>query len=224
VKSRQFCSVCKDLLEMEVVPTSDGDDDDGVIWYRCPQCQGFLPKLKSAGEEEDEPESSGESRVDTEASDEDPLRWDSPAAMMEEMGTSSENPENEDVELGVSLLESDDDLLVGVETVSTLSEIDDESFDPVDPIEELEEDKDEETPDDGEPILKYASMLAESDVSEAVPYRPWDVYEVGQCVNHLAWNDCGVVVAKEKLPGGRNIIKCYFETAGVVRLIEMAPR
>ncbi len=33
---------------MEVVPTGDGDDDDGVIWFRCPQCQGFLPKLSGA--------------------------------------------------------------------------------------------------------------------------------------------------------------------------------
>ena len=48
MKSRQFCSVCKQWLEMEVVPTGDGEDDDGVIWFRCPQCQGFLPKLKGA--------------------------------------------------------------------------------------------------------------------------------------------------------------------------------
>ncbi|MBK7187740.1 MAG: hypothetical protein IPH86_03390 [bacterium] len=34
---------------MEVVPTGDGDDD-GVVWFRCPQCQGFLPKLSSAVE------------------------------------------------------------------------------------------------------------------------------------------------------------------------------
>jgi len=66
--------------------------------------------------------------------------------------------------------------------------------------------------------------LAESDVSAAVPYRPWDTYEVGQCVNHLAWDDCGVVVAKESLPGGRKAIKCYFEDAGVIRLIEQAPK
>ena len=44
MKSRQFCSVCKQWLDMEVVPTGDGDDD-GVVWFRCPQCQGFLPKL-----------------------------------------------------------------------------------------------------------------------------------------------------------------------------------
>jgi len=48
MKTNQFCSVCKQWLDMEVVPTSDGDDDDGVIWFRCPQCQGFLPKLSGA--------------------------------------------------------------------------------------------------------------------------------------------------------------------------------
>jgi hypothetical protein len=32
------------------------------------------------------------------------------------------------------------------------------------------------------------------------------------------------VVGKESLPGGRQVIKCYFEEAGVVRLIEKAPR
>jgi hypothetical protein len=58
----------------------------------------------------------------------------------------------------------------------------------------------------------------------AAPYRHGGTYEVGQCIHHLAWNDCGVVVAKEQLPGGRQVIKVYFEEAGVVRLIEQAPR
>ncbi len=56
------------------------------------------------------------------------------------------------------------------------------------------------------------------------PYRPWETYEVGQCIQHLAWEDCGVVVAKEELPGGRQVIKCFFEEAGVVRLIENAAK
>ena len=34
MKSRQFCSVCKEWLEMEVVPTSDGEEDDGVRKHR----------------------------------------------------------------------------------------------------------------------------------------------------------------------------------------------
>jgi hypothetical protein len=67
-------------------------------------------------------------------------------------------------------------------------------------------------------------MLAAVDPETSVPYRPWDSYQVGQCVLHLAWNDCGVVVAKEVLPGGRHVIKCWFQGAGVVRLIENTPR
>ena len=75
-----------------------------------------------------------------------------------------------------------------------------------------------------EPLHEYAALLAEKDQSEPTPYRPWESYEVGQCIHHQAWEECGVVVAKEKLPGNRQVIKCYFEEAGVVRLIEMAPR
>ena len=82
----------------------------------------------------------------------------------------------------------------------------------------------DEAVDPGDPIHEYAAMLAKMDQEQTVPYRPWDSYEVGQCIHHLAWEDCGVVVAKEKLPGGRQVIKCYFEEAGVVRLIEQAPR
>ena len=81
--------------------------------------------------------------------------------------------------------------------------------------------------DEGEPaetVADYAAMLTEADQGDPKPYRPWDTYEVGDCIVHLAWEDCGVVVAKEDLPGGRRVIKCYFGEAGVVRLIENAPR
>ena len=40
----QYCSVCKAVLAMAVVPTSEGDDD-GVVWLRCPRCHGYLPKI-----------------------------------------------------------------------------------------------------------------------------------------------------------------------------------
>ena len=46
VKITQYCSVCREELAMEVVPTDDGEDD-GVIWLRCPRCQGFLPKIEN---------------------------------------------------------------------------------------------------------------------------------------------------------------------------------
>ena len=48
MKIAQYCSVCKQSLEMEVAPTADGDDD-GVIWLRCPQCKGFLPRISGEG-------------------------------------------------------------------------------------------------------------------------------------------------------------------------------
>jgi len=70
-KSRQFCSVCKDWLEMEVVPTGDGEDDDGVIWFRCPQCQGFLPKL-SGGDSDSGDDSPGKAR---DGEDDDGVIW-----------------------------------------------------------------------------------------------------------------------------------------------------
>ena len=48
MKINQYCSVCKKHLDMEVIPTDDGGDD-GVIWLRCPECQGFLPKFTGEG-------------------------------------------------------------------------------------------------------------------------------------------------------------------------------
>jgi len=44
---RQFCSVCKSTFEMEVVRESA---EDGVIWLRCPNCQGILPHMPSISE------------------------------------------------------------------------------------------------------------------------------------------------------------------------------
>ena len=40
---RQYCSVCKDYLEMEVVEEGGGDE---VTWLKCPQCKGILPHMK----------------------------------------------------------------------------------------------------------------------------------------------------------------------------------
>ncbi len=220
---------------MEVVPTNDGDDDDGVVWYRCPLCQGFLPKLKEALDDsatEDTPTTSTattSNNLDTTASgpgQNDNLPWDSPAAMMKELkDVAKGSSPKQDVD-PADPPEFDDDVLVGV------------AFDPVvepgaaEVVEGASEPKpfgsetDSHTKpkEDIEPILEYAAMLAETDVAEAAPYRPWETYEVGQCINHLAWNDCGVVVSKEVIPGGRYIIKCYFEEAGVVRLIEQDHR
>ena len=53
MKSKQYCSVCKEWLDMEVVSGGDPEEDDGVTWYRCPGCQGFLPKLTAGADEGD---------------------------------------------------------------------------------------------------------------------------------------------------------------------------
>jgi hypothetical protein len=62
--------------------------------------------------------------------------------------------------------------------------------------------------------------LADMDVSKAVPYRPWESYGEGDVIHHLAWDDYGVVVAKETLPGNRKVVQVRFADAGTVRLIE----
>ena len=48
-KITQYCSVCKDTFEMEVV--RNDDDKGGVPWLKCPGCEGFLPYM--GGEEEE---------------------------------------------------------------------------------------------------------------------------------------------------------------------------
>jgi hypothetical protein len=231
MKSKQFCSVCKEWLEMEVVPTGDGEDDDGVVWFRCPQCQGFLPKLKgsdpaaraapsggAAADPAPEPDPAGAVAAGDQTADadeavpddagagdepgaagdaEDDLPWDSPADMMASRAL-------------------EEDIDGGAEPGAASGEEEPAAGDAAGPEE-----------GEGEPaetVADYAAMLAEADQGDPKPYRPWDTYEVGDCIMHLAWEDCGVVVAKEDLPGGRRVIKCYFGEAGVVRLIENAPR
>jgi len=186
-KSRQFCSVCKDWLEMEVVPTGDGEDDDGVIWFRCPQCQGFLPKL-SGGDNTGEDETGDAAEAGAQAED-------SGAALV---------------------AEDEPDLIAGEDLQADIHTSD---------LPEKDRGGEEKTaPGETEPVAEYAAMLAAVDLDDPTPYRPWETYEVGQCITHLAWDDCGVVVGKEDLPGGRRIIKVYFSEAGVVRLIEQAPK
>ncbi len=210
---------------MEVVPTSDGDEDDGVIWFRCPQCQGFLPKLSGADlgdgdSDEAEKNDSGEKVEVQQAADETPpaasdsdetMPWDSPADMMAAQAKAEATaPES-------SPFLPEDEAVIAADAGS------DDSESPT-RAQADESDDSSDSDDSSEPIHEYAALLASQDVDASHPYRPWDTYEVGQCIHHLAWEDCGVVVAKEDLPGGRKIIKCYFEDAGVVRLIEQAPR
>jgi len=215
MKSKQYCSVCKQWLDMEVVSSGDPEDDDGVTWFRCPGCQGFLPKLNAGAEPQDSVSSSLENTSDADSAqatepvvaasvaDGDPaaedsteLPWDSPQDMLEAAEATSV-----------------------AEVSATMSDLE---IGPEDDIPEVAKGSEGKAP--SEPIAEYAAMLAEVDAEAAVPYRPWKTYEVGQCILHLAWGDCGVVVSKEALPGGRQVIKAYFADAGVVRLIENAPR
>lgn len=39
----QYCSVCKDYYDMEVV--EEGGENE-VTWLRCPHCQGILPYME----------------------------------------------------------------------------------------------------------------------------------------------------------------------------------
>lgn len=216
---------------MEVVPTGEGDEDDGVIWFRCPQCQGFLPKLSGADLRQDggqDPPSvavPGPAAAEASASgtDED-LPWDSPADMMAaRAGARVEIADDAETEFPDIAAVQSDPLAAGL--IAGVTDLDDIVVD--------EEDAEEgaavpaparKATEPAEPVHEYAALLADIDPQSAAPYRPWDSYEVGQCILHLAWEDCGVVVAKERLPGGRQVIKCYFSEAGIVRLIENAPQ
>ncbi|MBU0743130.1 hypothetical protein KKG45_13365 [bacterium] len=62
--------------------------------------------------------------------------------------------------------------------------------------------------------------LENMDISVAMAYRPWETYAEGDVIHHLAWDDYGVVVAKEVLPGNRKVVQVKFAEAGTVRLIE----
>jgi hypothetical protein len=126
---RQYCSVCNGQYDMTVVRESA---EDGVIWLKCPHCQGILPHM---------PESFGGGATEAE-----------PVVSPSEATQS-------------------------------------------DPLEDI-------------------------DVESARPYEPNGRYALGDVVHHRGWNDFGVVVAKEELPGNRNVIRVRFAENGEVQLIE----
>jgi hypothetical protein len=43
----QYCSVCKEHFDMEVIKQGSSK---GVIWLKCPGCQGFLPHMPDENE------------------------------------------------------------------------------------------------------------------------------------------------------------------------------
>lgn len=123
---RQYCSVCKGHYDMTVVRESA---EDGVIWLKCPHCQGILPHM---------PETDGNATA---------------------------------------------------------------------------------TATEPEPV---ADPLDEIDVESARPYEPSQTYDEGDVIHHRGWNDYGVVVDKQVLPGNRHMIRVRFAENGEVQLIEGA--
>jgi hypothetical protein len=195
VKINQYCSVCKKHLDMEVIPTDDGGDD-GVIWLRCPDCQGFLPKFTGDGlAAQGEPATATAEPTDQAVADHDRAVADRERA--------TETPEP-----APDARPSDD-----------ASTADQETGDRKDAGEDGDAEEDEAP---SEPIAEYAAQLAAADPEQARPYRPSATYDVGDLIHHLAYGDFGIVVAKEQLPGGRRAVKVFFEGAGVVHLIEQA--
>ncbi|MBK7703284.1 MAG: hypothetical protein IPI34_10530 [bacterium] len=76
-------------------------------------------------------------------------------------------------------------------------------------------------PRDGAPAAaRRCDLVADLDLEKAVPYRPWQTYAEGDVIHHLAWDDFGLVVGKEVLPGNRRVVMVRFTNAGTVRLIE----
>jgi hypothetical protein len=200
VKINQYCSVCKQHMDMEVIPTDDAGDD-GVIWLRCPQCQGFLPKFSAEG------------RVTDAAADH----------ASSEVGSSDTRPETEEAEQRAS----DGELSPTPSRVTTSADRDSAEVPPVDDDVKADEDRqDQESVAEDVPVdtvAEYAEALAAADLSRARPYRATETYDIGDVIHHLAYGDVGVVVAKDKLPGGRRAVKVFFEETGVVHLIEQSP-
>ena len=54
---KQYCSVCKDHLDMEVV---DEGGEDEVTWLKCPRCKGILPHMKLDGDAGDDDAAGGD--------------------------------------------------------------------------------------------------------------------------------------------------------------------
>ena len=58
---KQYCSVCKEQFEMEIVKQGSSEN---VIWLKCPGCQGFLPFIpEEDGEIRDTGEPAGEANI-----------------------------------------------------------------------------------------------------------------------------------------------------------------
>ena len=61
------------------------------------------------------------------------------------------------------------------------------------------------------------------DIEQAKPYSPQGHFEVGDVLHHRGWNDYGIVLEKQELPGGRGLLKVRFVEQGEMQLVEGAP-
>jgi hypothetical protein len=222
VKINQYCSVCKKHLDMEVIPTDDAGDD-GVIWLRCPECKGFLPKFSGEGLKQQPASSRQDSRAadarsgSTGQADAGPARRARPGASAgADTDRTAELPTDRQGGQDADRLDADHlavDHLAGDESEDAPGDA--PGDEPVDKAAGA-------AARTAEPIAEYAAQLAAADLAAARPYRSTAAYAVGDVIHHLAYDDIGVVVAKESLPGGRLAVKVFFEKAGIVRLIEQA--
>ncbi len=222
---------------MEVVPTDDGEDD-GVIWLRCPQCQGFLPKISGKlvsadGEGDEADDAPGGSSADSHGvpSGEPADRIGGDGVDSPLQATSSPDvfsaETRDDPSVPASVTEADPGGGAGAggdragftdDPVAAIPSPDDAAGESPAGGEDKSEDTEEA------PVEDYSAEVAAMDVTLAQPYRPWDSYALGDVIHHLAWDDCGVVVAEEVLPGQRKIIKVAFEKSGVHCLIVESSR
>lgn len=69
---------------------------------------------------------------------------------------------------------------------------------------------------------KTGAPVDEIDISKSQPYVPTRTYEMDDVIHHRGWDDYGVVIGKEELPGNRHIIKVRFVEQGEIQLIEGA--
>ena len=191
---KQYCSVCKMEYEMSIVPTADGDDD-GVVWMQCPNCKGYLPKMSNSPDlAAARGAVDGESGPDGESEAAEPL---------DDGAADAAFPADVLADAGLDLPEPlIDDLDADTDGIA-----DEPGAEPVDG-------------DDSDLMIGQASVLDDMDIASGVAYRPWETYAVGDVIHHLAWDDYGVVLAKEILPGDRKVVKVHFANAGIVRLIE----
>ena len=75
-----------------------------------------------------------------------------------------------------------------------------------------------------EPKVSSETFSAELDVAMAKPYEPTSHYAVGDVLYHRGWDDHGLVLERQELPGARALLKVRFVQHGEMQLVSGAPR